>query len=140
MKKLFQEFKEFAFKGNVIDMAIGVIIGGAFSTIVSSLVDDILMPLLGIVTGGTDFSALSVKLGEENFLKYGSFLNSVINFLLIAVCIFAMLKVITSVSKKMHRQKEKEAAAAPAGPTQEQLLTEIRDLLKEKNDAGNLKK
>lgn len=130
MKKLFQEFKEFAFKGNVIDMAIGVIIGAAFSSIVSSLVDDILMPLLGIVTGGTDFSNLSIQLGEENFLKYGSFLNSVFNFLLVAVCIFIMLKVITSVAKKMHLQKE-EKPEEPAGPTQEELLAEIRDLLKE---------
>ena len=126
------EFKEFAMKGNVMDMAVGVIIGGAFGKIVSSLVDDVLMPLVGMVTGNIDFTSLAFKIGEGEgaaVLKYGNFIQNTVDFIIVAFCIFLMLKGIN----KMNRKKaEPEAPAAPAGPTQEELLAEIRDLLKQK--------
>lgn len=141
MKKFWSEFKKFAFKGNVIDMAVGVIIGSAFSKIVTSLVNDILMPILGALTGGINFSDMKYVIGdavlasgEPAAIAYGSFIQNVIDFLIIAVCIFAMVKVVSNVSAKM--KKEEEAAPAPEapkGPTQEELLAEIRDLLKEQN-------
>ncbi len=131
-----KEFKEFAMKGNVMDMAVGVIIGGAFGKIVSSLVDDVLMPLIGMLTGGIDLSGLSYKVmlpavdGGEPIagatLKYGAFIQNIIDFLIIAFCIFLMIKAMNKLMPK------KEEPAAPAGPTQEELLTEIRDLLKTK--------
>ena len=124
------EFKEFAMKGNVLDMAVGVIIGGAFGKIVSSLVDDILMPLVGVITGNVDFTKLQVAFGEGDLaatLKYGNFIQNTVDFLIVAFCIFLMLKAIN----KLNRKKEEPAAPeAPKGPTQEELLTEIRDLLK----------
>ena len=129
---LIQEFKEFALKGNVVDMAVGVIIGGAFGTIVNSLVGDIMMPLFGVLTGGTDFSKLAIELGPENFLKYGSFIQNIINFLIIAGSMFAMIKVMNTVTAKFKKEEETKAEE-PKGPTQEELLAEIRDLLKEKN-------
>ena len=137
-----KEFKEFAMKGNVMDMAVGVIIGGAFGKIVSSLVDDILMPLIGKATGGVSFTDLFVNLGDGEYstlaaakeagaavFAYGQFIQNVVDFLIVAFCIFLMLKGIN----KLNRKKEEPAEpAAPAGPTQEELLTEIRDLLKQK--------
>lgn len=123
------EFKEFAMKGNVLDMAVGVIIGGAFGKIVSSLVDNVLMPIIGVLTGGVDFSALSVKVVDAE-VKYGMFVQNVIDFLIIAFCIFLMLKGINKFNRK--KKTEPEQPAAPAGPTQEELLAEIRDLLKNK--------
>ena len=129
--KAFKEFKEFISKGNVMDMAIGVIIGGAFGKIVTSLVNDILMPVIGIITGGIDFTTLSVKVGEAE-LMYGNFIQSVIDFLIIALCIFFITKSIAKAGEKLRKKQEEEAAAAPAGPTSEELLTEIRDLLKNK--------
>ncbi len=138
-----KEFKEFAVKGNVMDMAVGVIIGGAFGKIVSSLVDDVLMPLIGKITGGVSFTDLFVTLGDGDYatlaaakeagaavLAYGQFIQNIVDFIIVAFCIFLMLKGIN----KLNRKKEEEAAepAAPAGPTQEELLTEIRDLLKKK--------
>ena len=128
----FSEFKEFAMKGNVMDMAVGVIIGGAFGKIVSSLVDDILMPCVGMITGNVDFTTLVYQIGEGEgaaVLKYGQFFQNIVDFLIVAFSIFLMLKGIN----KMNRKKEEpEAPAAPAGPTQEELLAEIRDLLKTK--------
>ena len=127
-----KEFKEFAMKGNVMDMAVGVIIGGAFGKIVSSLVDDVLMPLVGMITGNVDFTSLVAKIGDGEgaaVLKYGTFIQNVVDFLIVAFCIFLMLKGIN----KLNRKKEEPAAPeAPKGPTQEELLTEIRDLLKQK--------
>ena len=128
-----KEFKEFAMKGNVMDMAVGVIIGGAFGKIVSSLVDDVLMPLVGMITGNVDFTQLAFKIGEGEgaaVLKYGNFIQNIVDFLIVAFCIFLMLKAIN----KLNRKKEEAPAepAAPAGPTQEELLAEIRDLLKQK--------
>ena len=102
---LVQEFKEFALKGNVVDMAVGVIIGGAFGTIVNSLVGDIMMPLFGVLTGGTDFSKLAIELGPENFLKYGSFIQNIINFLIIAGSMFAMIKVMNTVTAKFKKEE-----------------------------------
>ena len=123
------DFKEFAMKGNVMDMAVGVIIGGAFGKIVSSLVDNVLMPLVGLVTGGVDFSTLAVTVGDAE-VKYGMFIQNVVDFLIVAFCIFLMLKGIN----KLNRKKEEPAPAPeePKGPTQEELLAEIRDLLKKK--------
>ena len=137
-----KEFKEFAVKGNVMDMAVGVIIGGAFGKIVSSLVDDILMPLIGKATGGVSFTDLFVNLGDGSYktlaeakeagaavFAYGQFIQNIVDFLIVAFCIFLLLKGIN----KMNRKKEEPAEpAAPAGPTQEELLAEIRDLLKNK--------
>ena len=111
MKKFMEEFKAFAMRGNVIDMAVGVIIGGAFTAIVNSLVNDMLMPLLSLLTGGFDFSGLCIALGEgENAatINYGSFISAIINFLLIALVIFLIIKAINKVSRK-----KKEEAAAP---------------------------
>ena len=125
-----KEFKEFAMRGNVMDMAVGVIIGGAFGKIVSSLVDDVLMPAIGMLTGNVDFTGLALKIGEgENaaVLKYGMFLQNVIDFLIIAFCIFLMIKAMNKLTPKKEEEPEE-----PAGPTQEELLTDIRDLLKEK--------
>lgn len=120
-----KEFKEFAVKGNVMDMAVGVIIGGAFGKIVSSVVDDLLMPLVGMLTGGVDFTKLSVKVGEAT-VTYGNLIQNIIDFLIVAFCIFLMVKGIN----KFKKQPEPEA---PAGPSaEEKLLTEIRDLLKER--------
>lgn len=124
-----KEFKEFAMKGNVMDMAVGVIIGGAFGKIVSSLVDDVLMPAVGLLTGNVDFSGLAVKIGEaENaaVLKYGLFIQNVIDFLIVALCIFLMIKAMNKLTKK----KEEEPAAEPEPSNEEKLLGEIRDLLK----------
>ena len=134
MANFIQEFKDFAMRGNVLDMAVGVIIGGAFGKIVSSLVDDVLMPLVGMVTGNVDFTTLAFQIGDGEgaaLLKYGNFIQNVVDFLIVAFCIFLMLKGIN----KLNRKKEEPAAeepAAPAGPTQEELLTEIRDLLAKK--------
>ncbi|MBQ6062016.1 MAG: large-conductance mechanosensitive channel protein MscL [Prevotella sp.] len=132
-----KEFKEFAMKGNVMDMAVGVIIGGAFGKIVSSLVDDVLMPIIGMLTGGIDLSGLKYQMMIPNpveggeplagaTLMYGQFIQNVIDFLIIAFCIFLMIKAMNKLMPK------KEEPAAPAGPTQEELLAEIRDLLKKK--------
>lgn len=103
MKKLAQEFKEFISRGNVVDMAVGVIIGGAFTAIVNSLVNDLITPLLGLITGGMDFSRLSFGIGEAQFC-YGSFISAVINFLLIALVLFLLVKGIN----RLHRKKEAE--------------------------------
>jgi large conductance mechanosensitive channel len=124
-----QEFKEFAMKGNVLDMAVGVVIGGAFGKIVSSFVGDVVMPLLGTVVGGVDFSKLAATVGtnaagEPLLLKYGAFLQAVFDFLIIAASIFIAVKAI-------NRLKTPPPAAAPAAPPADvALLTEIRDLLK----------
>ena len=128
MKKFLEEFKAFALKGNVMDLAVGVIIGGAFGAITTSLIDDLLMPLIGIVVGGIDFGGLAVTVGGAT-LAYGSFLTAVINFLLIALVVFWLVKAMNALTKK----KEAEKPAAPPEPSaEEKLLTEIRDLLKER--------
>lgn len=143
MKKFIKEFKEFAMKGNVIDMAVGVIIGGAFGKIVSSLVNDIIMPAITMLTGAADFTDLSIVLrepvvnkagevvSEGILLTYGSFLQNVIDFLIIAIVVFIMLKFIMKLSCLRKKEEEKEEVVEK-GPTTEELLVEIRDLLKEK--------
>lgn len=126
MAKLIQEFKDFAMRGNVLDMAVGVIIGGAFGKIVSSVVDDILMPLIGVATGGIDFKDLAVTVGEAE-VKYGNFIQNVIDFLIVAFCIFMMIKAVNKLTTKKEAEPE-----APEPSAEEKLLTEIRDLLKNK--------
>ena len=130
IKKEADEFKKFISRGSVVDMAIGVIIGGAFGKIVSSLVNDIIMPLVGVVLGGLDFSSLSIKVGDAS-IKYGSFIQSVIDFLIIALCIFTMLQILNGLKekadKKLGHKKEEEQ---PKKDEQIVLLEEIRDLLK----------
>ena len=124
-----KEFKEFAMKGNVMDMAVGVIIGGAFGKIVSSLVDDVLMPAIGMLTGNVDFTNLVCKIGDGEgaaVLKYGTFIQNIIDFLIIALCIFLMIKGMNKLMKK----KEEEPAPEPEPSNEEKLLGEIRDLLK----------
>jgi large conductance mechanosensitive channel len=126
-----KEFKEFAVKGNVMDMAVGVIIGGAFGKIVTSLVDDVLMPAIGMLTGNVDFTSLVCKIGEGEgaaVLKYGTFIQNIIDFLIIALCIFLMIKGMNKLTAK----KEEEPAPAPEPSAEEKLLGEIRDLLKNK--------
>lgn len=118
-----KEFKQFISRGNVIDLAVGVIIGSAFGKIVSSIVNDILMPLIGIIIGGLDFSSLSIKVGSAN-IQYGSFIQNVIDFLIVAGCIFILIKIINKLSKK----KEEEEVVVK--DEQVKLLEEIRDLLK----------
>lgn len=119
----FNEFKKFISKGNVVDLAVGVIIGGAFGKIVTSVVNDILMPLIGIVIGGLDFTDLSIKVGEANIM-YGAFIQNVIDFLIVAFCIFCFVKVINKFIKKEEVKAEKKK------DEQVLLLEEIRDLLK----------
>ena len=129
----FKEFKEFAMRGNVMDMAIGVIIGGAFGKIISSLVDDVLMPAIGMLTGNVDFTTLVCKIGEGEegaVLKYGQFIQNVIDFPIIALCVFLIIKAINKLTAK--KEEPAPEPEAPAGPTQEELLTEIRDLLAKK--------
>lgn len=142
MGKFLTEFKEFAMKGNVIDMAVGVIIGGAFGKIVSSLVNDIIMPVVGLATGGINFTELKATLHEAVLdpatqevikeavtLNYGMFIQNIVDFLIIAFSIFMALKVIV----KFKKQEAETPAAPPAPSKEEELLTEIRDLLKNKN-------
>lgn len=141
MGKFFQEFKEFAVKGNVMDMAIGVVIGGAFGKIVTSLVSDIIMPVISAITGGLSFTDWkwvireAVMNGEEIVkpevaLTWGNFLQVIFDFIIIALSIFMVVRGINKMKAKLEKPAEPEAPAAPAGPTQEELLTEIRDLLK----------
>lgn len=125
MKKTFKEFKEFISKGNVIDMAVGVIIGSAFSKIVTSLVNDVIMPLIGIIIGGLDFSSLSITVKDSEIL-YGLFIQNIVDFLIIAVCVFSAVKIINKFKKPKVEEKKPE----PVIPEDIKLLTEIRDLLK----------
>jgi len=132
--KIFKEFKAFAMRGNVVDMAVGIIIGAAFGKIVSSVVNDIIMPPLGLLVGGVNFTDLKLTLkaavGEEAAvtLNYGNFLQVTFDFLIVAFAIYLLIKAMNVASKK----KEEAPAAPPAPPKEEVLLTEIRDLLKEK--------
>jgi large conductance mechanosensitive channel len=125
-----KEFKEFAIRGNVIDLAVGVIIGAAFGKIVTSLVEDIIMPPIGALLGNVDFSTLAYQLtvnakGEPVLLKYGAFINNIINFTIVAFAIFAMVKVIN----RIRRKEEAQPSVTPAPTKEESLLTEIRDIL-----------
>ncbi|EAG1220767.1 large conductance mechanosensitive channel protein MscL [Listeria monocytogenes] len=125
MKKMLVEFRDFALKGNVLDLAVAVVIGTAFGKIVSSLVDNIIMPLVGVLLGGLDFTDLSFKVGKS-VIQYGAFIQSIVDFVIIAFAIFIFVKVLTSFIKK----KEQTVEETPVPPTEE-YLKEIRDLLKE---------
>jgi len=134
---MLKEFKQFALKGNVLDLAVGVVIGGAFSKIVTSLVNDLIMPILGLLIGGVNFTSLQFKIpsripgGAAVLIKYGLFIQSIIDFLIIAFSLFIFIKAITSIRKK---ETKEVIAVVPTPSKEELLLTEIRDLLKEKNN------
>lgn len=128
---MFKEFRDFAMRGNVIDLAIAVVIGAAFTAIVTSLVDDIIMPLVGVLLGGVDFASLAITVGNAS-ITYGNFIQAIINFLIIAFVLFLIVRSINQLQERLEKV-EAEAPAAPPEPSgEEQLLTEIRDLLKEK--------
>ena len=128
MKKFLREFKEFAMRGNMMDLAVGVIVGGAFSSITTSLINDILMPIIGIFVSEASFADLTVTVGSA-VVAYGNFIQAVINFLIMAFVVFCMVKGINRLSRK---KEEAPPPPPPPAPSQEEkLLTEIRDLLKE---------
>ncbi len=141
MKKVLQEFKQFAMRGNVVDMAVGIIIGGAFGKIVSSVVADVIMPPIGLLVGGVNFSDLKLTLKDavmENgaeiapavTLNYGNFLQVTFDFIIVAFAIFLMVKAMNALNKKKKKEEDAAPATPPAPPADIQLLTEIRDLLK----------
>lgn len=145
MKKFFREFREFAMRGNVMDMAVGVIIGGAFGKIISSFVADVVMPPIGLLLGKTHFANLAITLSPATAdaaavtLNYGSFIQTIVDFLLIAMSIFIMIRILNSARRKAEQlellgkkgsEPDAPAEAAPAPETQEQILADIRDMLK----------
>ena len=145
MKKFFEEFKAFAMRGNVLDMAVGVVVGGAFGKITTSLVNDIIMPLISMLTGGIDFSQWKWVLKEavanaegvidpatEVAVKFGNTIAIVLDFIIIAFAVFCMVKGINALHRKKEEPAPEPAVEEPAAPTAEELLTEIRDLLKDK--------
>ena len=125
---MWKEFKEFAMQGNVVDLAVAVVIGGAFGKIVTAFVDNIITPIIGVLCGGVDFSGLAIHVGEAA-IGYGALIQAIIDFLIIAFFIFLVVKGMNKMKKP-----EEPAEEEPAGPTEAELLTEIRDLLKEKNN------
>ena len=145
MKKFFEEFKTFAMRGNVIDMAVGVVIGGAFGKITTSIVNDIIMPVIGAITGGLNFADWKIVLKEavanaegvidpatEIAITYGNTIAIILDFIIIAFAVFCMVKALNNLHKKQEEPApEPEAPPAPPAPTTEELLAEIRDLLKE---------
>ena len=143
MKKFFKEFKEFAMRGNVLDMAIGVVIGAAFGKITTSIVNDIIMPLISMITGGLDFSAWKWVLKEavmdagevvtpEVAVNFGSLISVILDFIIVAFAMFLVVKGMNKLTSLKKKEEEAAAPAEPAGPSTEELLTEIRDLLKNK--------
>lgn len=150
MKKFFREFKDFIAKGNVIDMAVAVVVGGAFKEIVNALVNDIIMPVIGMLTGGTSLSdwkyvitpaklaADGTVLEAENALLYGDLIQKIVDFLIIALCIFAALKVVLALQTKtrelVHKKEEEAAAAEASAETEMDVLKDIRALLKAKDE------
>ncbi|MBS5939128.1 large-conductance mechanosensitive channel protein MscL [Clostridium sartagoforme] len=141
-KKFLQEFKEFAMKGNVLDLAIGVVMGGAFNKIVSSLVENIIMPLVGLLIGGVKFEDLTyvfnIGIGEAE-IKYGIFIQNVVDFIIIAFSIFVFIKVVAKLNRKKEEEEVEEESPAEAELTAEQvLLTEIRDILKDSKKQDNV--
>lgn len=129
---MWNEFKKFAFKGNVIDLAVGVVIGAAFGKIVSSLVKDIITPLLGMVLGGVDFTDLKITFGKSSIM-YGNFIQTIFDFLIIAAAIFMFIKVFNKLTSK--REEEEKEEELPETTKEEELLGEIRDLLKQQNSS-----
>ena len=135
MKAMANEFKEFIARGNVMDMAVGVIMGAAFGKIVTSLVDNILMPVIGMILGNIDFTTLNIKVTiweRTTFIKYGIFLQNVVDFLIVALCIFLMIKAINKLAKKV-KKTEEEKIEEEVKSDEVVLLEEIRDLLKKQN-------
>lgn len=144
MKKFLEEFKAFAMRGNVIDMAVGVVIGGAFGGITTSIVNDIIMPLISMITGGLDFSAWKWVLKEAVLdetgaevaaavsVNYGNLISVIVNFIIIAFAIFCVVKALNKARELTEKKKAEEPAAPPEPSAEEKLLTEIRDLLKNK--------
>ena len=131
---MLKEFKDFISKGNVVDLAVGVIIGGAFGKIVTSLVNDIIMPLIGVIIGGINFTNLSIKIGES-VIAYGSFIQNIIDFLIIAACIFVFVKFVNKLTNlNKVEEKEEPKKEEPKVAEDIKLLTEIRDLLKKQNN------
>lgn len=130
MKNMIAEFKKFIARGNVVDLAVGVIVGSAFTGIVNSLVNNILTPILGLVLGGVNFSGLSIKVGEASIM-YGAFIESIIDFLITAFCIFIIVKLINRLTSIRKIKEEKKEEKKPAKPEDILLLEEIRDLLKD---------
>ncbi len=128
-----EEFKKFILRGNVVDLAIGVVIGTAFSKIVDSLVADLFMPIIGVMTGGLDISQMRTQLHGDAYLAWGKFLQTVINFLIVGFCMFMGVKGINTLHKYVLKDEEEKKAAAEPTPT-EQLLAEIRDLLKQQKE------
>lgn len=135
-KSFINDFKEFISRGNVLDMAVGVIIGTAFGKIVTSIVNDILMPIIGVIIGGHDFSNLSIEIGDAT-IKYGMFIQNVIDFLIVAFCIFVIVKLVSVLSHKKEEQKKVET---PKKDEQVILLEEIRDLLKKEKKVAKITK
>lgn len=144
MKKFLQEFKDFAVKGNMIDMAVGIIIGGGFGKIITSLVNDVLMPPIGMLLGNVNFTDLKVILKEAYIdaagitqpavsLNYGSFIQTLIDFIIVALCIFLIVKVMNRLRESTKKVEEAAPVAAPEPSAEEKLLTEIRDLLKKES-------
>ena len=134
---MIKEFKKFISRGNVIDLAVGVIMGGAFSNIVTSLVNNVLMPFIGVLLGGLDFSNLSIQI-EDATIKYGMFIQSIIDFLIVAVCIFMMIKFINKITSINHKKQEQKEEVKKE--TNTLLLEEIRDLLKIKEKGKKITK
>ncbi len=140
MKRWVDEFREFVSKGNVLDMAVGVIIGGAFSKIITSLVNDVIMPLLSILLGKINISSLTYTLPavagatSEVVLKYGNFLQNILDFFIIALCIFMMIKAINKLKNTLPAKPKETAEKPPEASAEEKLLVEIRDLLKKQTD------
>jgi len=128
---MLKEFKKFIARGNVIDLAVGVIIGGAFGKIVTSLVNDVLMPAIGVVIGGLDFTNLSITI-KDSKIMYGSFIQNVVDFLIVSFCIFMLVKIVNKITHK--KEEEEKAVEEPKKSDEVVLLEEIRDLLKEKTE------
>ena len=129
---MLKEFKEFISKGNVLDLAVGVVMGSAFSGIVTSLVNDIIMPFVGLLIGGIDFSGMKATVGKASIM-YGNFIQNIVNFLIIAMSIFVFIKFINRLTKKVKKEEEKEKEAEEKVDPQTKLLEEIRDELKKSN-------
>ncbi len=137
MKKIINEFKEFIERGNVIDLAVGVVMGSAFSKIVSSVVDDLLMPVIGVVIGGIDFSSLKITFKNTD-IRYGLLLNNIINFLIISLCIFIIVKIINKLTRKKETKKDTEVKEVKKSD-EVILLEEIRDEIKKQNSVSSKK-
>ncbi len=136
---MFKDFREFISRGSVINLAIGVIMGAAFTSIVNSLVEDMFMPLIGVLLGGVNFEDLAFQVGEAS-INYGMFIQAVINFLLVARILFFILRAILAVEKELGSEEDNAAEEKLQPPEDIQLLTEIRDLLKEKSSAADINK